>query len=271
MSQTRLSYRLRSETLAQIGVLAAGLLVALFGAVIAGPTLQAQAAGPSAQPEAVVYRGPGLCPGCSEAVAALIRKSPRDFDVRYIGPNEKLKLTQENLRGAALYAQPGGDGSAAQAEKSLGMAGRRAIKDYVAGGGHYVGFCMGAYLAGSNPGMSLLSPGNTGQYIRTPNASVTTTRDAVIPVRWAGEVRRHFAQDPPYIIPSGVRGEKVLSRFTNGKVNALARPYGEGGVGVVGTHPEAERSWYSTTLWSKDKDGLDAAQGLRLIEATMRF
>lgn len=210
-------------------------------------------------------------PGCSGAVADLIRQSPRGFSVRFIGPKEPLKLTAANLRGVALYAQPGGNGSVGQARKALGASGASAIKGYVSGGGHYVGFCMGAYLAGSNPGMGLLLPGNTGQYIRTSGVSVKSTRNAVIPVRWEGTNRRHFAQDPPYIVPSGVAGEEVLSRYTNNRVNALVRPYGEGGVGVVGTHPEATRSWYGSKLWNRDKDGLDAAQGLSLVERTLQF
>lgn len=251
----------------RVMVLAGALVAAVIGAVVIGPAPLAQ----DSAPRAVVYRGPASCPGCSEAVANLIRQSPRNFSVRFIGPKEQLKLTPENLRGVALYAQPGGDGSVARAQKVFGYNTNKAVRSYVSGGGHYVGFCMGAYLAGTNPGMGLLSPGNTGQYIRTSGASVKSTRNAVIPVGWQGASRRHFAQDPPYIIPSGAAGERILSRFTNNKVNALVRPYGEGGVGVVGTHPEAARSWYGPKLWKQDKDRLDAAQGLSLIEQTMRF
>lgn len=248
-------------------MLAGALVAAVIGAMVIGTAPQAQEPGP----RAVVYRGPASCPGCSEAVANLIRQSPRGFSVAFIGPKERLKLTPENLRGVELYAQPGGNGSVARAQRVFGYEANKTVKGYVAGGGHYVGFCMGAYLAGTNPGMGLLSPGNTGQYIRTRGASVKTTRNAVIPIGWQGAGRRHFAQDPPYIIPSGVAGERILSRFTNNKVNALVRPYGEGGVGVVGTHPEATRSWYSSELWKRDKDKLDAAQGLRLIAYTMQF
>lgn len=249
-----------------------GLLVAIFGVGILGSDLlQGQAQSRSSTPVAVVYRDKDICRGCSEAVADMLRQSPRDFDVRYIGPEEKLKLKAANLEGVALYAQPGGNGSVERTWKSLDRSEARAIKDYVSGGGHYVGFCMGAYLAGSGPGLGLLSPGNTDQYIHTRGASVTMTRDAVIPIKWEGNSRLHFAQDPSYIIPSGVVGEKILSRFSNGKVNSLVKPYGKGGVGVVGTHPEATRAWYTDRLWNEDKDKLDTAQGLRLIEQTMRL
>lgn len=249
--------------------LVGGVLAALVCMVVVGPASRAQVQ--ERAPEALVPRGQASCPGCSGAVADLIRQSPRGFSVRFVGPNEKLKLTAANLQGAALYAQPGGNGSVDQAQRALGARSFRAIKAYVVGGGHYVGFCMGAYLAGCDPGMDLLLPGNTGQYIRPSGASVKTTRNAVIPVQWKGTNRRHFAQDPPYIVPSGDAGEEVLSRFTNNKVNALVRPYGEGGVGVVGTHPEATRSWYGPKLWDRDEDGPDAAHGLSLIEHTLRF
>lgn len=62
----------------------------------------------------------------------------------------------------------------------------------------------------------------------------------------------------------------MLSRFTNGRVNALVRPYHRGAVAVVGTHPEADRSWYTERLWRQDRDGLDRAQGLQLVAALMR-
>lgn len=254
-----------------MAVLVGGLLALLVGAVVIASAPRAQAQPREPAPKALVYRGPASCPGCSEAVAALIRRSPRNFSVFFVGPNETLKLTAANLRGVALYAQPGGDGSVGEAYKSLGASGVGTIKDYVAGGGHYVGFCMGAYLAGSGPGMGLLAPGDTGQYIETSRASVKTTRDAVIPVGWQGSSRRHFAQDPPHIVASGLAGERVLSRFTNGRINALVKPYGKGGVGVVGTHPEATRGWYSSKLWGEDQDGLDAAQGVRLVGHTMSF
>ena len=80
---------------------------------------------------------------------------------------------------------------------------------------------MGAYLAGSGPGMGLLAPGDTGEYDQTRGASVRTTAQAVIPVIWSGTVGYEYAQDPPYIIPSGVRGEKVLARFTSHEVRQV--------------------------------------------------
>lgn len=250
-----------------VALASAGILLATACAVAASPPdADDGSRREQRRPLALVYRGPGGCQGCAEAVARLIRASPRNFRVRFVG---RPGLTLAHLRRATLYAQPGGNGSVAQAARTIGPRRFRTIRRYVRGGGHYLGFCMGAYLAGSQPGAGLLLPGNTGQYIRTPGASVSTPRNAVIPVRWGKARRRHFAQDPAYIVPSRVAGERVLSRFTNGRVNALVRPYGRGAVGVVGTHPEATRSWYTGTLWSRDTDGLDRRQGLALMRATL--
>ena len=57
---------------------------------------------------ALVYRGPASVEGCPEAVAELLEESRWGFDVRYVGPREKVHLGQSALDGAALYAQPGG-------------------------------------------------------------------------------------------------------------------------------------------------------------------
>lgn len=116
----------------------------------------------------------------------------------------------------------------------------------------------------------LLAPGDTGEYAELPGADVPGTADTVVPVRWGGRIRRQYAQDPPYLVPSRVPGERVLSRFPDGAVNALVRPYHRGAVGVVGTHPEADRSWYTDRLWRADTDGPDHREGLGLVAALLR-
>ncbi len=220
-------------------------------------------------PVALVYRGPASCDGCAESVAAILASSDHDFEVQFVGPDEESEATHETLSGADLYVQPGGGDDVAEAMADLGQPATRAIRDFVEGGGRYLGFCMGAYLAGSDPGMGLLLPGNTDSYTALPDATTTTVDDTVLQVTWGEGTRLHFAQDPPYLIPSGVPGEKILSRFASGQVNALVRPLGEGTVGVIGTHPEAERDWYSDELWELDTDGLDHENALELVDAVM--
>jgi glutamine amidotransferase-like uncharacterized protein len=221
-----------------------------------------------AAPVALVYRGPASC--CSEAVFNLLKKSSYNFDVKYIGPNETLKMVASSFVGATVYAQPGGNGTVDEGLAALGgNAAMTLIKNFVNNGGKYLGFCMGAYFAGSNPGMGLLSPGDTDGYIGSPGASVSTDADTIVPVTWRTTKKIHFFQDGAYILPSNVAGERILAKYDNGLVDALTKPYGKGRIGVVGSHPEADRTWYTDSLFAKDTDGLDATDGLDLINETM--
>lgn len=61
------------------------------------------------RPQALVYRGPAACEGCPEAVAHLLKSSPRNFEVHFAGPEEEIRVTLENLQKVDLYAQPGGE------------------------------------------------------------------------------------------------------------------------------------------------------------------
>lgn len=219
-------------------------------------------------PLALVYRGPLSCPGCSEAAAKLVKKSAFDFTVKYIGPREKLALTYRNLSKAALYVQPGGDVPVDDAPKYLSKSQKDGIRKFIRRGGRYLGICQGAYLAG-RPGLGMLTPGDTGQYIATKNASVHNDKDSVIPVDWLGQRRMIFFQDGPFIRPPGRASDHILARYTNGKVAAMTTSYGKGTLGLVGPHPEATRSWYNKKLWKQQTDGIDPGPGLQLIAATM--
>jgi glutamine amidotransferase-like uncharacterized protein len=220
------------------------------------------------RPLALVYRGNAAQPeACSEAVAALLRSSPHGFDVRYVGPREELSLTPAVLTRAALYAQPGGG--------ELGPAYRRmrkyetVIRKFVAEGGRYLGFCLGGYLAGATPGFGLL-PGDTDQYIVSRGATVASTRDTLVQVRWRGRIRQLYFQDgPTFVLKPGAAGVTVLARYSNGEIAALIASFGAGLVGVVGPHPEATPDWYRD-IGIVDPDGLDTDLGHDLVDAVMR-
>jgi hypothetical protein len=62
------------------------------------------------RPLALVYRGDAVCDDCSDAVAALLEKSPRRFNVTFCGPDEDVDLSPDLLAQAAVYAFPGGPG-----------------------------------------------------------------------------------------------------------------------------------------------------------------
>lgn len=214
---------------------------------------------------ALVYRGPASLPGCPEAVAALIRGSRWDLDVRYVGPREHLHLAPSALSDAVLYAQPGGG--------ELGRAFRRlrrhssTIQDFVRSGGRYLGFCLGAYLAGRTPGFDLL-PGDTDQYIASAGAGTTTAEETVVDVQWGRQVRTLYFEDGPYIVLDEGRPAEVLARYDNGLPAAVVAAYGRGAVGVVGPHPEATPDWFTDAgLVPPRPLGLDL--GMDLVDRVM--
>lgn len=228
-----------------------------------------EAIGESEKPIALVYRGPAGCKGCSEPVAKMLRTSPQEFLVKYVGPKEKLPLEPSSFKNVVLYVQPGGKDNTRKAYRQLGEQGQETIIKYVKNGGNYLGICQGAYLAGTKyGGLGLLAPGNIGWYIGSKGASTSTPKSTLIPIFWGTKKVNMYFQNGPYIIPSQVAGEKILARYSNGLVAALVKPYGEGKVGVIGTHPEATAYWY---WWA----GLEPYQdnrkmGYRLIDQLLR-
>ncbi|MBP2368139.1 BPL-N domain-containing protein [Pseudonocardia parietis] len=214
-------------------------------------------------PLALVYRGPATVPGCPESVAALLASSRHGFDVRFVGPREELKLSPAVLAGATLYAQPGG-GTLEDAWPVVRRA-RGPLRDLVAGGGRYLGFCLGGYLAGATPGFGLL-PGDTDRWIDTRGATVTHDGDALVRLDWCGRDRTLYFQDGPHFLLDAGTGGTVLARYPNDEVAAAVTPFGAGRVGVVGPHPEAGPDWF-------DDAGLPRADardlGLQLIDEVM--
>jgi len=221
----------------------------------------------SARPVALVYRGRKTVEkSCAEAVAQLLRASPWRFEVEFVGPKEARPLSAETLRGATLYAQPGGG----TLEKSYRrLSGQSAdVRDYVTSGGRYLGTCLGGYLAGATPGFDLL-PGDTDRYIDLAGASVSHDGDAIIPVLWRGRRREIYFQDGPHFVLDSEDGVEILARYTNGAIAALVAPCGRGRVAVVGPHPEATADWFD------DVGGRDCATdcsdlGQDLVDTLMR-
>lgn len=199
------------------------------------------------RPLALVYRGPASSPGIPTDTATFLRSCPQRFRVEFCGPGRgDLPVDAETLASAVLYVQPGGGNDFNAAWDSVGSS-TEPLREFIRRGGHYLGICMGGYLAGSGPGYNLL-PGNCNDYTQTKGAEVRTARNAVITVQWPPRARRRlrrmFYQDGPYFwLAKGARG-RVLARYTNGLIAAMVVPFGVGAVGVCGPHPEANRSWY---------------------------
>ncbi|WP_241844844.1 BPL-N domain-containing protein [Streptomyces silvensis] len=194
-------------------------------------------------PLALVYNGPQGCSGCAPSVADLLRRAPQPFRVTYVGPGTGVPLTADALADAQLYVQPGGGADLERTWRDL-RGSANAVRDWVRGGGSYLGLCFGAYLAGRNPGFDLL-PGDTDGYIDLPDTTIHHQRDTVVPVTWRDKKRHMYFQDGPAFLLDEDADADVLATYPNGSAAVVVAPYGKGRVGVSGPHPEADRSWYA--------------------------
>lgn len=215
----------------------------LLGSIIAGAGLltTGSAETEAAKPVALVYRGPASTPGTAEAVVTALNHR-KALTPRYAGPGERTRLTAAALRSATLYVQPGG-GSVYAAWPHMRPY-RRLIVDWVHGGGHYLGLCLGAYLAANDPGFALW-PGAIGDYKRTRGTDIPGATGRLATIRWRGRSRSMYVEDPPVLTPRrGTRRLAVLARYRSGHIAAASVPVGRGRVTLVGPHPEAPPSWY---------------------------
>lgn len=216
--------------------------VALGSLVGAGLLALAGGTAAAAQGDALVYRGPASTPGTAEAAADAIR-SRGALNPSYVGPGERIQLTASALRNATLYVQPGGD-TVAGSWPSMRPY-RNLIVDWVHDGGHYLGLCLGAYLAADDPGFGLW-PGDVWDYKRADGTDIPTESGLLTTIQWRGRPRTMYVQDPPvFTVRPGTHRLAVLARYGSGHIAAASVPVGHGRVTLVGPHPEAPPSWYS--------------------------
>jgi glutamine amidotransferase-like uncharacterized protein len=204
------------------------------------------------KPVALVYTGPAGCDGCSESLGAVL--SQAGFDV-VITPVEGI--TDAALAHTALYAQPGGGQDLLAARAAFPDATWARLEQWVAHGGHYLGTCMGAYLAGRTiddagqvAGLGLF-PGDTDGEFATDVAQIAS-------VTWRGKSRAMYVQDPPkLIVDADAPGVDVEATFADGNPAAILALHGTGAAGLIGPHPEADATWYAEDQLT-DPDGVDA-------------
>ena len=190
-----------------------------------------------------IYRGPAGCDDCSENVKKALQRLSPAYQIDFVGADEPVDITAQNLARYDLYVQPGGGQDIPAALASLGDARAEAIREYVAKGGRYLGLCMGAYLADdSNLG---LIPQDLDSEAGRPGFEVSGIDDAAVRVVWDGQPDSVFYQDGPYFPKAdGASPYTAIATYRNGDVAAARYTYEKGVVVLSGPHPEAGREWF---------------------------
>jgi glutamine amidotransferase-like uncharacterized protein len=191
-------------------------------------------------PLALVYNGPGACPeSCAWLAARAAHRA--GYSVHYV--NEKT-LTAESFRDASLWVMPGGDAYAAAG--ALSAEQKALVHDFVKNGGHYLGFCAGAFIidrfvddASTIPGFDLWG---SDQYESEPDHN-----PRILSVNWKGTQRWLYHEGGGYfkLNPADphLASYSITAKYSDGRIAALQFELGRGRVAVTGLHPEASEDW----------------------------
>jgi glutamine amidotransferase-like uncharacterized protein len=183
-------------------------------------------------------------PECSlQSAHGLVRVLTPLYGMSQVDCVKASDLTLRKLQQYQLLAVPGGLGDSDSWHRILEPY-KPAVQQYMAGGGHYLGICMGAYWAGPLY-FDLVSHINPVQHIKRPDASSRRSYSTVVPVSWQGQEEHMFFYDGCSLL--GAQAHTVVSTYANGDCAALI----EGRVGLIGPHPESDIYWYQDAYMRK--------------------
>jgi hypothetical protein len=153
-------------------------------------------------------------------------------------------LYEDWFDNVEMIAVPGGIGDADTFHRVM-RPHINVIRDQVLNEGKkYLGICMGAYWAGSEY-LDLLDGRDCVQYLTRPGTDTRRPHAKDLEVTWLGQKEKMFWYDGCSIIGSGKFD--VVATYPNGDAMAGYQR----NIGLIGSHPEAEKHWYTEYSWMK--------------------
>ena len=145
-----------------------------------------------------------------------------------------------------MIAVPGGIGDSDTFKQLFKNNGKR-VKDFIHGGGRYLGICMGAYWAGSHY-LNVLDEVDAVQYIKQPGTDTHRPHAKNLAITWKDEPMNMFFYDGCSLV--GNRHKfKTVATYANGDAMAIYQKR----IGLIGCHPESEQFWYDSYSYMKGK------------------
>jgi glutamine amidotransferase-like uncharacterized protein len=218
-----------------------------------------------AAPNALVYKGPGACDEDCSAAAALMAQMA-GLNPVYVGPAETDPKLFDN---AVVWIQPGGESRTVGRNMTAEL--KQRIRDFVRGGGAYVGFCAGGFYATARIGE--LSDAGLGLITGTSKLFEGIDQDAgITALNWGGKTRDLYWEGGPsfYAPTDGSPGPEVVATYPDHTAAAVRAAYGAGRVFVSGVHPEAPQ-WWRDYYKLSDGDGLDYDLAVGMIRWAARL
>lgn len=158
----------------------------------------------------------------------------------------KHELEDDFFDDVDMVAFPGGFGDSNSWDYLLKSHVNR-INRFVAGGGRYLGICMGAYWAGPDY-FDLLNDIEIEQYITRPNTDTKRPHAKQMKVTWDDKPEELFFYDGCAIFGDESKYD-VVARYPNGDAMAII----QNRIGLIGCHPEAEQHWYDEYSWMRKR------------------
>lgn len=242
------------------------ILLAVFSLWV---SLSSALANQNHKPLALVWAGKGACEdGCYTATAKMAKMA--GFQVQLVTTEN---FSQELLDKATIWLQPGGN--AIEVSNDFGPHRMQMLRDFVARGGRYVGFCAGAFFSdawvddfNTVPGLGI-TPVVTADFSKEALGS----DEVILDVNWAGRMRHiYFNEGGTFKLETYTPDVKVFAHYQTeglpGLPAAWENTFGQGRVVVTGTHPEAPPKWRED-LNKEDEDGDDYDLALEMIQKAM--
>lgn len=242
------------------------ITLALLSLILSLPAL---AGGKEQKPLALVWAGKGACEdGCYTSTAQMAEMA--GFRVQYVTPKN---FSQALLDQAKIWLQPGGN--ALDVVADMGQERIAKLREFVANGGRYVGFCAGAFLSdvwvddfNTVPGLGI-TPVVTADFSKPELGS----DEVILDVNWGGRLRQIYFNEGGTFRPETIKPDvKVFAHYQTAGLPTLPaaweNTYGAGRVVVTGTHPEAPPKWRED-LNKEDGDGDDYDLALEMIQRAM--
>ena len=223
------------------------------------------------KPLALVYSGKGICEGCDTSLSLAFRQA--GFRTEGVRPGN---ITQANLERAAVFAVPGGD-QELDVMLALFPGEAQNIKQYVTSGGHYLGVCLGSFLAApliiNTPSPTSTLPSGLDLFKGRVFNHSETKEARIEPILWRpgtpnSSIRMMYFQDGPHFTLNDPRAV-IWAQYQDGSIAAFQAPLGRGRVGLLGPHPEADETWWNEDPGHPlyDPDGKDTDLFIEFMDA----
>lgn len=138
------------------------------------------------------------------------------------------------------------------------------VREFVASGGNHLGFCLGAFQTGRNPGCGLLPASNNSiRKLERPAAAASENKNEVIKIDWDFPTRRKpgasgkkrcisFPDCDTYQTSFPLAhdsGTTVIGTYSDGgNVAVMINSFGDGFVANIGAHPEVDMAGVSRDI-----------------------